>query len=72
MIANVTHSEGNTDKMYGYLEGHVAEIKRGMENMKMKACREFSKILGEICPEMVQTNDDIKTMENVFRKRLEE
>jgi hypothetical protein len=43
-----------------------------MEIMKMKACREFSKILGEICPEMVQTEDDIKAMESVFRKMLEE
>ena len=39
-----------------------------MKNMKMKACREFSKILGEICPEMVRTEDDIKAMENVFHK----
>lgn len=72
MSIDATRSEGNTDKMYGYLEGHTDGIKRGMENMKMKACREFSKILGEICPEMVRTDDDIKAMENVFRKRLEE
>ena len=72
MGIDATRSEGNTDKMCGYLEGHADGIKRGMENMKMKACREFSKILGEICPEMVRTDDDIKAMENVFRKRLEE
>jgi hypothetical protein len=40
--------------------------------MKKIACQEFSKILGEICPEMVRTDDDIKAMESVFRKRLEE
>ena len=72
MSIDATRSEGNTDKMYGYLEGHTDGIKRGMENMKMKACREFSKIIGEICPEIVRTDDDIKAMENVFRKRLEE
>jgi L-rhamnose mutarotase len=72
MIANVTHSEGNTDKMYGYLDGHTDGQKHGMDIMKMKACREFSKILSEICPEMVQTDEDIKAMENVFRKRLED
>jgi hypothetical protein len=72
MSIDATRSEGNTDKMYGYLEGYADGYKRGMENMKMKACREFSKILGEICPEMVRTDDDIKAMENVFRKRLEE
>jgi hypothetical protein len=72
MSIDATRSEGNTDKMDGYLEGYADGYKRGMENMKMKACREFSKILGEICPEMVRTDDDIKAMENVFRKRLEE
>jgi hypothetical protein len=72
MGINVIRSVGNTDKLSGYLEGHSVGLKCGMEIMKNKACREFSKILGEICPEMVQTDDDIKAMENVFRKRLEE
>ena len=72
MSINATRSVGNTDKLNGYLEGYVNGQKRGMEIMKMKARREFSKILSEICPEMVVTKDDIKTMEQVFRKRLEE
>lgn len=72
MGIDATRSEGNTDKLIGYLEGNTTGLKRGMEIMKIIACREFSKILGEICPEMVRTDDDIKAMENVFRKRLEE
>jgi hypothetical protein len=72
MGIDATRSETNTEKLIGYLEGNTAGIIRGMEIMKMKACREFSKILGEICPEMVKTEDDIKAMESVFRKRLEE
>ena len=73
MSINATRSEGNTDKMYGYLEGYTDGQKRGMENMKMKACREFSKMLADIydfCPEFAE--DDIDKMETVFRKRLEE
>lgn len=72
MSINATRSEGNTDRMNGYLEGYAAGIKCGKDNMKMKACREFLKIIAEVCPEMVQTDDDIKAMENVFRKRLED
>ena len=72
MGIDATRSEGNVDKIIAYLEGNTAGLKRGMEIMRILACREFSKILGEICPEMVRTEDDIKAMENVFRKRLEE
>ena len=72
MSIDATRSEGNTDKLSGYLEGFVDGQKCGMEIIKLKACQEFSKILDEICPEMVRTEDDIKAMENVFRKRLEE
>ena len=72
MGINAIRSVGNTDKLSGYLEGHSVGLKCGMEIMKNKACREFSKILTEICPEMVRTDDDIKAMEKVFRKRLEE
>lgn len=72
MSINTTRSEVNTNKMYGYLEGHADGMKHGMAIMKTKACREFSKILIELCPEMVQTDEDIKAMENVFRKRLED
>lgn len=72
MSINATRSEGNTDKLIGYLEGNTAGIKCGMEIMKKIACKKFSEILGKICPEIVQTEDDIKAMENVFRKRLEE
>ena len=72
MSIDATRSEGNIDKLIAYLEGNTAGLKRGMEIMRTIACREFSKILGEICPEMVRTEDDIKAMENVFRKRLEE
>lgn len=70
MGIDATRSEGNTDRMHGYLEGHTDGIKRGMENMKMKACREFSKIIAEICPHF--TKEDIDSVETVFRKRLEE
>lgn len=72
MSINATRSEGNIDKLNGYIEGLVNGQKHGMEIMKKKACREFSKILGEISPEMVRTDDDIKAMEQVFLKRLEE
>lgn len=72
MSINATRSEGNADKLNGYFQGLIDGQKRGMEIMRTIACREFSKILGEICPEMVQTDDDIKAMESVFRKRLEE
>lgn len=72
MSIDTTRSAGNTDKLSGYLDGVVDGQKCGMDIMKNKACREFSKILGEICPEMVRTNDDIKAMENIFRKRLEQ
>lgn len=72
MGIDATRSEGNTEKLIGYLEGNTAGIKCGMEIMKKIACSKFSEILGEICPEMVRTEDDIKAMENVFRKRLEE
>ena len=72
MGINATRSVGNTDKMYGYLEGHADGLKHGKENMKATACREFIKILGDICPEMVRTDDDIKAIKNLFLKRLEE
>lgn len=72
MGIDATRSEGNTEKLIGYLEGNTAGIKCGMEIMKKIACKKFSEILGEICPEMVRTDDDIKAMESVFRKMLEE
>lgn len=72
MSIDATRSVINTDKMSGYLEGHKDGLKCGMEIMKTIACQEFSKILSEICPEMTRTDDDIKAMENVFRKMLEE
>lgn len=72
MSINATCSVGNTDKLSGYLAGVVDGQKCGMDIMKNKACREFSKILGEICPEMVRADEDIKAMENIFRKRLDE
>ena len=72
MSLDATRSEGNTDKLNGYLEGYASRVKACKEIMIMMARKEFSKILGEICPEMVKTDDDIKAMENVFRKRLEE
>ena len=71
MSIDATRSETNTEKLIGYLGGNTAGIKCGMEIMKRIACQEFSKILSEICPEMVRTEDDIKAIENVFRKRLE-
>ena len=73
MSINATRSEGNTDRMNGYLEGYAAGIKSCKEIMKMKACREFSKILAiiaEICPNF--TEEDINSVETTFRKRLEE
>lgn len=72
MSINATRSEGNTDKMYGYLEGYANGYQRGMKNMKMKACREFSTILADICIEFADSEDDIKEFETIFRKRLEE
>lgn len=72
MSVNATRSVGNTDKMNGYLEGFVDGQKQGMEIMKMKACREFSTILADICVEFSDSEDDIKEMEQIFRKRLEE
>lgn len=72
MSVNATRSVGNTDKMNGYLEGYVDGQKCGMDTMKIKACREFSKILADICVEFSDSEDDIKEMEQIFRKRLEE
>jgi hypothetical protein len=72
MSINATRSEGNIDKLNGYMEGLVNGQKRGMEIMKIKASIEFIRTLKEICPEMVQTDDDIEAMKNVFIKRLEE
>lgn len=72
MSIDATRSEGNTDKMYGYLEGHADGLKCGKENMKIKACREFSTILADICVEFSDSEDYIKEMEAIFRKRLEE
>jgi len=59
------------NKLKGYLQGLADGQKRGMEAMKIFACVEFIKILREICPEMVQTDDDIKAMKKVFLERLE-
>ena len=70
MSINATRSEGNTDRMNGYLEGYASGQKCGSEIMKMKACREFSKIIAEICPEFVE--DDIDKMKAIFSKRLKE
>lgn len=61
----------NPNKAKAYLQGIIDGQKRGMEAMKIFACVEFIKILREICPEMVQTDDDIKAMKKVFLKRLE-
>lgn len=72
MSINATRSEGNTDRMNGYLEGFVDGQKQGMEIMKIKACQEFSTILADICIEFADSEDDIKEMETIFRKRLEE
>lgn len=72
MSINATRSEGNTDRMNGYLEGYAAGIKSCKEIMKMKACREFSTILADICPEFAESEDYINKMEAIFRKRLEE
>lgn len=72
MSINATRSEGNVDKLSGYLEGFVDGQKQGMEIMKMKACREFSTILADICPEFAESEDYINEMEAIFRKRLEE
>lgn len=75
MSIDATRSEGNTDRMNGYLEGHTDGVKCGKDFMKMKACREFSKVIAiidEIHPEVVNSDDDIKTMVNAFLKRLEE
>jgi hypothetical protein len=72
MSIDATRSVGNTDKMNGYLEGFIDGQKQGMELMKIKACREFSTILADICVEFSDSEEDIKEMETLFRKRLEE
>jgi hypothetical protein len=72
MGVDATRSEGNTDKLSGYLEGHSEGLKCGSEIMKMKACREFSKIIAEICPELLGHGAMAAKWENEFRKRLEE
>lgn len=61
----------NPNKLKGYLQGLIDGQKRGMEAMKIFACVEFIKILREICPEMVKTDDDIRALKNDFLKRLE-
>lgn len=71
MSINATRSVGNTDRLNGYLEGYVNGQKRGMEAMKVFACAEFIKILCEICPELVQTDDDIRALKIDFLKRLD-
>ena len=72
MGIDATRSGGNTDKLSGYLEGHSEGLKCGMEIMKNKACRNFSKILTEICPELLGYGAMAAKWENEFRKRLEE
>lgn len=62
---------GNANNINGYLQGLADGQKRGMEAMKIFACVEFIKILREICPEVVQTDDDIRTLKSDFLKRLE-
>ena len=59
------------DKLHGYLQGIIDGQKRGMEAMKVFACVEFIKILREICPEAVKTDDDIRALKSDFLKRLE-
>lgn len=53
-------------------EGYARSQKCGSEIMKMKACREFSKIIAEICPELLGYGAMVVEWENEFRKRLEE
>lgn len=75
MSINTTPSKGNPDRMKGYLDGHADGVKCGKDFMKMKACREFSKVIAliaEMHPEVVNSDDDIKTMVNAFLKRLED
>lgn len=71
MSINATRSESNPDKLHGYLQGLIDGQKRGMEAMKVFACVEFIKILREICPEAVKTDDDIRALKIDFLKRLE-
>lgn len=61
----------NPNKLHGYLQGVIDGQKRGMEAMKVFACVEFIKILREICPEAVKTDDDIRALKSDFLKRLE-
>lgn len=59
------------NKAKAYLQGVIDGQKHGMEAMKIFACVEFIKILREICPEVVQTDDDIKALKNDFLERLD-
>jgi hypothetical protein len=61
----------NPNKLKAYLQGVIDGQKRGMDAMKVFACVEFIKILHEICPELVQTDDDIRALKIDFLKRLD-
>ena len=71
MSINATRSEGNTDRMYGYLEGYADGLKCGKENMKNKACRVFQEMLMKY-NKYFGDNIPMEEWENEFRKRLEE
>jgi hypothetical protein len=71
MSISPTRIELNPNKFRGYSQGLIDGQKRGMEAMKIFACVEFIKILREICPEMVKTDDDITALKKDFLKRLE-
>lgn len=55
-----------------YLDALIEGEEIGKEVMKAKACKVFSEILIELCPDLLGYGACSKEWENEFSKRLEE
>ena len=62
----------NLEKMNIYLEAHIEGQEIGKQVMKEKACKVFSEMLIELCPDLLGYGTCSKEWENEFSKRLEE
>ena len=62
----------NLEKMNIYLGALIEGEEIGKEVMKAKACKVFSEMLIELCPDMLGYGAYSKEWENEFSKRLEE